>query len=1226
MRKILLFYLGVMLSMLVYGHQPEVSLLEFIENKGQWENEVRFRADLKGGWVFLQENAATYLFYEEKAFRHGHKTNAAKQTLDEASQAPVLDAFKAHAYRTTWIGANRVVPIAEQQFAHYLNYFVGNDPAKWKSEVKAWKVVHYPNLYNGIDLKIYSTGTGMKSDYIVKAGASPSTIQIAYEGVDKIFVMKDGRLNIQTSVNEVFELAPYAYQMIQGKKVEVTCQYELKGGTLSFRLPKGYDQNYDLVIDPSLIFSTYSGSNSDNWGSSATNDKAGNMFLGGIALGASFPTTLGAFQVNFGGGSGANVCDVAITKISSGGTNRIYSTYLGGNSNEILTSLLCTDQNELIALVTTSSLNYPTTPNAFRTQFNGGTSTSAFQGSITFPNGTDIAITKFNAAGSALIGSTYFGGSGNDGLNNAPGLLFNYGDESRSDMIVDKQGNIYVASVTNSNNIPGTGNAFQSSISGLTDGLVFKMNANLTNLVWASYYGGSQADGAYGIQLDESNNIFICGGTRSTNIPGTQNGLNSTFRGGTVDGFVAKINNNGTQVLNASYLGTNAYDQAYLLDLDRQGNVVLFGQTLGTYPVTQGVYSNPNAKQFIHKLNNALTGTVYSTVFGSPNSTLVNISPTALLVDICGAIYAVGWGGGINFDFQLNAGTTANMPVTPDAFRANTDNADFYLINLSSDAKQLLYGSYFGELGSTFLGTGEDHVDGGTSRFDKNGVVYQAVCASCGGSDGFPTTPGAISSTNNSTNCNMAGVKFRFDLQALQIVTANALPAQGCSPFTTSFSYTATRPGTQFFWDFGDGTTSTSEFPSHTYNQPGTYTVKFIIRNPDDCNPVDSATFTVTVLESKRTTVDRVICPGQSVTVGNQTFTTAGSYQVTLQGFQGCDSIVTLNLGVSDSIINNLSQQICSGEVFQLGNQTLTESGFYSATFQTSAGCDSIVNLNLTVIDSLVEELFVSLCEGQSITIAGVTYSETGFYTIQLESVAGCDSILNLNLLISDKLIFNVEAEICQGDSFKIAGRSFSESGQYQINLPGELCDTTIIVDLTVNPRPAVNATADTTLVSPGTTVTLNAQAQGQLQYAWSPPQTVSNPSGQTTTATVFENTVFFVTVTDENGCTSTDSVLVRVIEEDCKEENVFIPSAFTPNGDGKNDKVFVRSTIPLTNMRFIIYNRWGEKVFETNDQTVGWDGRFRDKDAHAGVFGYYLEGRCGETIIERKGNITLIR
>jgi gliding motility-associated-like protein len=136
----------------------------------------------------------------------------------------------------------------------------------------------------------------------------------------------------------------------------------------------------------------------------------------------------------------------------------------------------------------------------------------------------------------------------------------------------------------------------------------------------------------------------------------------------------------------------------------------------------------------------------------------------------------------------------------------------------------------------------------------------------------------------------------------------------------------------------------------------------------------------------------------------------------------------------------------------------------------------------------------------------------------------------------------------------------------------------------------------------------------------------VSNPATQTTTATVFETTLFFVTVTDQNGCSSTDSVLVRVIEEDCKEENVFIPSAFTPNGDGKNDKVIVRSTLPLTNMRFIIYNRWGEQVFETNDQTIGWDGRFRDKEAHAGVYGYYFEGQCGEIIIERKGNITLIR
>jgi gliding motility-associated-like protein len=1227
MMRTILFLLGVIFSGQILAHSSRSSTLEYIENNGQWEQEVRYKADLQGGWVFLGNDALTYLFFEEKLFKHGHRTNAGKQTATSPSGVAPLDIIKGHAYRTTWVGANKVVPVAAKPFSHYYNYFTDSDKAKWKSGVKAWQVVEYPELYPNINLQLYSDGPNMKSDYIVKAGGNPAQIKVVYEGVDKLFLQKDGSLYIQTSVNHIEEFAPYAYQVIDGNKVQVNCQYSLKGNQLGFTFPDGYQKEFDLVIDPVLNFSTYSGSNSDNWGSSATNDKNGNMFLGGISLGAAFPTTLGAFQTVYGGGSGSLTCDVAITKISNNGSTRLYSTYLGGNSNEILTSLFCTDQNELVALVTTSSLNFPTTSNAFRRQFSGGTSTSAFQGSIAFPNGTDIAVVKFNTSGSALIGSTFFGGSGNDGINNASGLLFNYGDESRSEVVVDPQGNIYVASVTNSTNIPVTANALQSTLRGSSDGLIFKMNAALSSLTWATYYGGSQADGAYALALDPANNnIFICGGTRSSDLPGTSNGLNTTYRGGTTDGYMAKLNSSGTSLLSATYMGTDAYDQTYLIDFDNLGNIVAFGQTLGDYPVSAGVYNNPGSKQFLHKLNNNLNSTIFSTTFGRENYTLVNISPTALLVDVCGNIYAVGWGGGVNFDFQLDAGNTAGMPTTPDAFKPTTDNSDFYLISLSNDAKQLIYGSYFGEQGSPFSFTGEDHVDGGTSRFDKNGVVYQAICASCGGTDGFPTTPGAISATNNSSNCNMAGVKFSFDLLALQVVEAKATPSVGCSPLNTSFTYTSTRPGTSFFWDFGDGTTSTEEFPTHTYSQPGTYNVKFIIRNPQDCNPQDSTTITVRVSEPITSNVSQTICSGQSITVGDQTFDKTGTYTVTITNSSGCDSIVTLNLTVADSILTDISKDICRGETFQVGSQTFNESGNYTVNLQTSGGCDSIVQLSLNVIDSIVTDIQSFLCEGQTITVGGQVFSETGFYSIPLQSVIGCDSIVNLNLLISDQFVTDLDVSICQGETYSYGNQTFDTSGTYQLTFPGVNCDTIVNIRLTVQPNPSVNATADSTLVPSGTIVTLSAQTQAVVTYQWQPSEQVTNPTSATTSVTVFEPTIFYVTVTDVNGCSSTDSVLINILEEDCADENVFIPSAFTPNGDGKNDVLFVRSSIPLTSMRLIVYNRWGEQVFESVDQTIGWNGTFRDKDAQAGVYGFFFEGQCGEIIIERKGNITLIR
>jgi gliding motility-associated-like protein len=1227
MQKVSLLILSCLLNMATWAHDFQAPELEYIENKGQWDSRVQFKADLHGGWAFLQNQSIRYLFYDHTAIKHGpERVNGLREGISESFDTARPKTFNAQAYEVSWIGANQTIPQATSVEPHHYNFFTHPDPSRWKSQVRATKKVKYNNLYPNIDLEVYSMGASMKSDYIVRKGGNPADIRLQYEGINQMQLLSDGRLLIVTSVTDVFEYEPYAYQKINGRDVEVLCKYVLKGNELSFDFPKGYDELHELVIDPTLIFSTYSGSPSDNWGASSTNDRAGNMFLGGIVLGANFPTTLGAFQTVFGGGSGFNGTDVVITKFNATGTARLYSTFLGGASNELLTSLYCTDQDELIALITTGSVNFPTTQNAYRRQFSGGISTNALAGSIPFPSGTDIAVVKFSASGSALVGSTFFGGSGNDGLNNAFGLLFNYGDESRSDIAVDGQGNIYVSSVTNSPNLPGTLGSLQPSLAGSTDGLVFKMNANLSALSWASYYGGSAADAAYSIKLDQQNNILICGGTASRSLPGTTNGLNNTYRGGVVDGYVAKLNNAGTAIINATYLGTNNYDQAFLLDLDNAGNPVVFGQTLGVYPLTPGTYRNNGAKQFIHKLNNALTETVFSTVFGTVDYEFVNITPTALLVDVCGNIYAVGWGGAINFFFQENAGLTGGMPTTPDAFRRNTDNSDFYLISLSSDGSQLLYASYFGELGSQFAGTGEDHVDGGTSRFDKNGIVYQAVCASCGGTSGFPVTPGVVGPNNNSTNCNMAGFKFRFDLLALQIITAGATPSQGCSPLTATFDYTATRPGTSFFWDFGDGVTSNLERPTHTYNEPGVYHVKFVIRNPADCNPADSTTFSLTVLSTERTRIERTICEGQTVNVGNQSFSEEGVYTVNLQSVTGCDSVVTLVLTFVDTVLTNLDLTICSGESFQLGSQILTASGTYSAAFETQEGCDSLVTLQLTVLEPIVKNLERAICEGQSVTVGTESFSATGSYSVLLTSSKGCDSTVLLSLLVANQFVLELDELICQGESILIGGQRFTQSGNYEVVLAGSSCDTVIRLNLEVVDPPMLSVFADPEEIKPGEFTNLSAITQSFVTYSWTPASLIGAPEQANSTAFILEDTWFVVVVTDENGCSASDSVLVRIENDLCLAENVFVPSAFTPNGDGKNDVFLVRSPIPLESMRLIIYNRWGEQVFESFTQDMGWDGQFKGQPAQAGVYGFFLKAICGEVIIERKGNVTIIR
>ncbi len=1055
------FLLFLSNSFLSYSKPSYNNNLEFVQNAGQWESPVKYKADLHGGWLFLENNTLTYLFQEslhDKA--HGEKqpkyldVNNAKVTNPNYLESNEK-IIKGHAYKVKWLNAN-TNPVIEQEKiqSYYNNYFIGSDVSKWKSNVPVCKVLKYNNVYDNIDFKIYSEDQNFKSDYIVHRNGKVTDIQFKYDGVDDIAVLSDGRLKITTSINTVYELKPYSYQIINNQEKEIACSYSLKNNVLTFNIPK-YNKEYDLIIDPSLIFSTYSGSNADNWGSSSTNDAQGNMFLGGIALASGYPSTVGAFQTTFGGGSGSNLTDVVITKFNSTGSARIYSTYLGGSSNELLQSLYCTQQNELIILSTTSSTNFPTSASGYDKTHNGGASTSALLASISFPNGSDIAVTKLNAAGSALIGSTFFGGSGTDGLSLNTTLVNNYGDDSRGDIAVDNSGNIYIVSTTTSTNIPGTTGKAQPTNSGSSDGVIAQFNSNLSALNWSTYYGGSGADAAYSLSLDAANNIFVCGGTLSNNIPGRTAGLNTAFIGGSADGYVAKLNPTATTVSAATYLGTSSFDEAYIMDLDKNDNVYIFGQTLGAYPVTAGTYSNTGGKQFIHRLNNNLNATGYSTVFGTTNYQYVNISPTALLVDICSNVYAVGWGGGINFDDFPNGGNTNNMPTTADAYKSNTDGKDFYLINLGTNASSLKYATYFGEQGA---GTEGDHVDGGTSRFDKNGVIYEAVCASCGGTDGFPTTAGAYSNTNNSSNCNMAGFKFKFDLPSLQITGLIGVPSLICAPQTLNFSYTTTTTPVTVKWYFGDGDSSTLNSPAHTYLSAGTYTITLKVFDPTNCNPVDSFKTTINVLPKKTTNLVRVICQGESVTVGTQTFSNTGNFVVVLQSSQGCDSTVNLNLTVNPKKTTTLNREICQGQSVTVGSQTFNTPGTFTVTLQTSNFCDSVVTLNLVVNPTKTNTVTRTICQGQSVTVGTQTFNTNGTFVVNLLTSKLCDSIVTLNLTVNPTKTTQITRSICQGQSVTVGTQTFNTNGTFVVNLQtSERCDSIVTLNLTVNPVKTTN-------------------------------------------------------------------------------------------------------------------------------------------------------------------------
>ncbi|MCS7074628.1 MAG: PKD domain-containing protein, partial [Bacteroidia bacterium] len=376
------------------------------------------------------------------------------------------------------------------------------------------------------------------------------------------------------------------------------------------------------------------------------------------------------------------------------------------------------------------------------------------------------------------------------------------------------------------------------------DGVIFKLNTDLSSILWSTYLGGTNVDAAFSIKTDRNGFVFVCGGTASPNLfPANTPGWLQFYRGGTADGYIARLTPNGSSLTAATYIGTNLYDQAFFVQLDSSDNVYITGQTEGNYPILNAGYSVANGGQFITKLTNDLSVPMVSSRYGSANG-IINITINAFLVDRCGNIYISGWGGlsGAN-------GSTNGLPVTANAIQTTTDGRDFYLAVFGADMSSLRYATFIGAVQTQQFAWATEHVDGGTSRFDKRGVVYQAVCGGCGGNS-FPTTPGAYEENNGSSNCN--NVVFKLDFELMVPTQANfsysLQPLQGCSPLQISFT-NLSNGGTFFFWNLGNGNTSNAFVPPpQIYTQPGDYTVMLIISDNDACTYDDTISQQISVL------------------------------------------------------------------------------------------------------------------------------------------------------------------------------------------------------------------------------------------------------------------------------------------------------------------------------------------------------------------------------------------
>ena len=1223
---------------------------KFIENKGQWNKNVQFKTTIDGGYLYLENNKLTYDFYDQEgleSYFHAHNSHTPRKELDR---------LKCHSYQVEFVGGNTSSIKTSKPTSEYYNYFLGTDRSKWASRVYGYEVANYQNLYSNIDLVFYSVNESLKYDFNVKPFADPSEIKFQYKGIENLKVSK-GRLIIQTSVNKVIEEKPYAYQTINGVITEVECEYVLKGNVLSYRFPKGYNKNLHLVIDPTLIFSTFSGSTSNNFRYTATFDRDGFLYSGSTAFGAAYPTTVGAYDISFNGG----IVDVALSKFDTTGTFMVYSTYVGGSSDELPHSMITNSNDELFVYGTTSSLNFPYARGCYDSTFNGGTALNLTSGlGVNFINGSDIFVLRLSKSGDSLMSGTLVGVTGNDGLNSSAtnNLKYNYADEVRGEIEIDKNNNIYVVSCTKSTNFPVTTGAFQTIHGGLDlDGVVFKMDNKLTTMIWSSYLGGNGDDAAYSVALDKNDNAYVAGGTNSNNFVKSSNAIDTSYTGVRADGFVTKINSTGSSVLASTYYGTDLYDQIYFIELDRKDSVYVFGQTdkMDSSFIKNAAYFRFNSGQFVTKMSPNLDTIEWSTVFGSGGGG-PNISPTAFLVDVCNKIYLSGWGGTTNqFGTTNNAITTAGMDTTAGAFQTATDGSDFYLMVLESDASNIFYGSYYGGNVSA------EHVDGGTSRFDRNGRIYQSVCAGCGGNSDFPIKPATAVSATNGSSCNLGVFKFDFNLP-ITLADFDVNPVS-CLNDTLFFTNRSLR-GTSFHWDFGDGNTSTLFSPFHTYGSPGNYTVTLAVADTTACNFSDTIRKQVTILsDSTWTLPNDTICDSSFKQIG---FLPSANPLITYKW--------SPSAGLSDTTISNpvaspanttqyrllVSNGICTDTVFL--TVVVTKLRLYIPNDTTLCVPGNIINIignsfgttpyfqwssNPSYTDTLNGNLLNNTLS-VSPTVATTYYlriGEPGCYledTVRISVFTGRFAITGpsgicvgdtFSLLVTgsgaDSVSYNwsPNIEIISGDFTPRITTSPNATTTYSVTITNSQgCSVTLNKRVYVSPLPSLPmfANADKDTIYAGQTVQLTSAPSG-FSYLWTPPDGLDDPTLQNPTATPTKTTTYRVRVTD-SGCVRTAEVTITVIDIVCGPPDLYVPNAFTPNGDGDNDILYVRGN-NITKMTLRVYHRWGEKVFESTDQKVGWDGTYKGKECDPAVFVYYLDIDClGGESHQEKGNITLIR
>lgn len=671
-----------------YGKLP----LRFEANRGETDKRVKFIARGSRYTLLLTPNEAELVL--SKASSQAKSRDAVR---DHASgQAGVSTTV----LRIKLAGGNPQARVtAASELPGKTNYLIGSDSSKWVTNVPSYARVEAHSVYPGIDVAYYGKGMEMEEDFVVGPGGDPKAIALDVAGAKNVSINPQGELLLASADGDLYLRKPTVYQTIAGTRREIPGRYQLRGeNRVGFEVGR-YDASQPLVIDPVLSYSTYLGGSGPEYtqdSNAIAVDSSGNAYVTGYTASTNFPG-VNPIQSTYGGGGALIQGDAFIAKLNAAGTALVYSTYLGGSDGDFGVAIALDSSGSAYVAGATSSTNFPVTSGSFQTTFGGGTRQDGF-------------VAKLSPAGSALVYSTYLGGSSGD---YAHGIA------------VDSVGNAYVTGFTSSTNFPGAGSSsIQPALHGFNDAFVAKLNATGTALVYSTYLGGTGQENPGTITVDSSGNAYVTGTTYSSDFPVTAGAFQSTF-GGIANAFVTKVNAQGTALAYSTYLGGNNGDFGVAIAVDSSGNAYVAGDAQSTnFPVTSGAIQsalNGGEDAFVARLNSTGTALTYSTYLGGSDLD----GAFGIALDSLGNAYVTG----VTLSTDFPASLSAIQPTS------GGGGGDAFVAEISATGMSLIYSSYLG-------GSGYD-VGSGVA-VDSSGSIY--ILGETSSAD-FPVTSNSLQST-----------------------------------------------------------------------------------------------------------------------------------------------------------------------------------------------------------------------------------------------------------------------------------------------------------------------------------------------------------------------------------------------------------------------------------------------------------------------------------------------